>query len=107
MKIKLDLSHYAMKAYLNNATGVNTTKFAKKIDLANLNSDADKLDIEKLKNGPTNLNNLKNNLDKLGADKSVPVPVDLSKLSDVLKMMLLKKICIKLRSNILKIKYHS
>ena len=46
MKIKLDLSHYAMKAYLNNATGVNTTKFAKKIDLANLNSDADKLDID-------------------------------------------------------------
>ena len=106
MKIKLDLSHYAMKAYLNNATGVNATKFAKKIDLANLNSDADKLDIEKLKNGPTNLHNLKNNLDKLGADKSVPVPVDLSKLSDVLKMMLLKKNCIKLRSNILKIKYH-
>ena len=52
-----------MKAYLNNAAGVNTTKFAKKIDLANLNSDADKLDIEKLKNGPTNLHNLKNNLD--------------------------------------------
>ena len=107
MKIKLDLSHYATKADLNNATGGNTTKFAKRIDLANLNSDADKLDIEKLKNGPTNLHNLKNNLDKLGADKSVPVPVDLSKLSDVLKMMLLKKICIKLRSNILKIKYHS
>ena len=49
---------------------------------------------------------MKNNLDKLGVDKSVPIPVDLSKLSDVLKMMLLKKIYIKLRSNILKIKYH-
>ena len=46
MKIKLDLSHYATKTDLNNATGVNTTKFAKRVDLANLNSDADKLDID-------------------------------------------------------------
>ena len=32
----------------------------KKTDLANLNSNSDKLDIDKLKNVPTNLSNLKN-----------------------------------------------
>ena len=30
-------------------------------------------------------------VDKLDIDKLVPVPVDLSKLSDVVKMMLLKR----------------
>ena len=41
----------------------------------------------------TNLASLKTEVDKLGIDKLVPVPVDLSKLSDVVKMMLLKKMC--------------
>ena len=36
MKGELDLSNYATKAHLNNATGVDTSKFAKKINLANL-----------------------------------------------------------------------
>ena len=44
-----------------------------------------------MKNVPTNVSNLKNKVDKLDVDKLVPVPVDLSKLSDVVKMMLLKK----------------
>ena len=61
---------------------VNTSKFAKKVDLANLKSSVDKLDIDKLKNVPTNLSNLKSKLDKLDADKLVPVLVDLSKLSN-------------------------
>ena len=56
---KLDLLNYATKVDLKNATGVNTSNFAKKADLANLNSNVDKLDIDKLKNVPTNLNNLK------------------------------------------------
>ena len=43
------MSNYATKADLKNATGVNT-KFAKKVDLANLKSHVDKLDIGKLKN---------------------------------------------------------
>ena len=41
----------------------------------------------------TNLANLKTEVDKLAIDKLVPVPVDLSKLNDVVKMMLLKKMC--------------
>ena len=55
VKVELDLSNYATKSDLKNATGVDTSKFAKKVDLANLKSDANKLDIDKLKNIPTNL----------------------------------------------------
>ena len=35
MKAELDISNYARKADLKNATGVNTSKLAKKVDLAN------------------------------------------------------------------------
>ena len=48
----------------------------KKVDLANLKSDVDKLDIDKLKNVPTNLSYLKNKANKLNADILVPAPVD-------------------------------
>ena len=77
----------------------------KKFDLANLKSDVDKLDIDKLKNVPTNLSNLKSKVDKLDVDKLVPVLVDLSKLSDVVKNYDVKKMYIMLRSKLLKIKY--
>ena len=40
----------------------------------------------------TNLANVKTEVDKLEIDKLVPYPVDLSKPSDVVKMMLLKKL---------------
>ena len=43
--------------------------FAKKVDLANLKSNVDKLDIDKLKKFPTNLKNLKGKVDKLDVDK--------------------------------------
>ena len=72
-------------------------KFAKQVDLTNLKSDANKLDIDKLENVPTNLNNLKSKVDKLDVDKLVPVPVDLSKRSDGVKMMLSKKMYIMIR----------
>ena len=85
VKVELVLSNYAANADLKNATGVDTSKFAKKVDLINLKSNVDKLDIDKLKNVPTNLSNLKSKVDKLNVDKLVPVPVDLSKLSDVIK----------------------
>ena len=49
VKLGLDLSNYATKADLKNATGFDTLKFAKKIDLVNLKSDVEKLDIDKLK----------------------------------------------------------
>ena len=50
VKVELDLSNYATKTDLKNAAGVDTSDFAKKTDLANLKSDVDKLDIDKLKN---------------------------------------------------------
>ena len=53
-KVELDLSNYATKADLKNATGVDTSDFSKKTDLASLNSSVDKVDIDKLKNVPTN-----------------------------------------------------
>ena len=59
MKVEIDFSNYATKSYLKNATGVDTSKFAKKVDLVNLKSNVDKLDIDKLKNAPNNLSNLK------------------------------------------------
>ena len=49
--------------------------FAKKTDLSNLESDLDKLDIDKFKNIPSNLSNLKSKVDKIDADKLVPIPV--------------------------------
>ena len=58
VKVELDLSNYATKADLTNATGVDTSKFAKKVDSASLKY-VDKLDIDKLKNVPTDLSNLK------------------------------------------------
>ena len=73
------------------AGGVDTSKFAKQVDLTNLKSDANKLDIDKLENVPTNLNNLKSKVDKLDVDNLVLVPVDLRKLSDVVKQYLVKK----------------
>ena len=63
MKVELDLSNYATKADLKNAAGVDTLKFAKKVDLASLKSEIDKFDIGKLET----------------------TSVDLSKLSDAVK----------------------
>ena len=68
-----------------NATGTDTSSFAKKVDLTK--SNVGKLDIGKLKNVPTNLSNLKSKVDRL----DVPVPVDLSKLTDVVKNNVVKK----------------
>ena len=69
MENELDLYYYATKGDLKDATGVNASKFAKNVDLANLKSSVDKLDIEKLKTAP----------------------VGLSKLSDVIKNYIVKK----------------
>ena len=91
MKAELDLSNYATKADVKNARGVDTSKFAKRVDLASLKSNIEKLDIDKLKNGSTNLSNFESKVDKLDADKLVSVPVDLSNLSDVVKNDVVKK----------------
>ena len=60
---------YATKTDLKNVTHVDTSSFALKTNIANLKTEVDKLDIEKL----------------------APVPVDLSKVSDVVKNDFVKK----------------
>ena len=73
INIKVDLSNYATKTDIKNILHIDTSGFALKLNLANLKTEIEKLDINKL----------------------VPVPVDLSKLSDVVKkIMLLKKLCV-------------
>ena len=69
IKVKLDLWNYATKTDLKIVTHVDTSSSALKSNLANLKTEVDKLDIDKL----------------------VPVPVDLSKLSDVVKNDVVKK----------------
>ena len=70
IKVKIDLSNYATKTDFKNVTHFDTSSFALKSNLGSLKTEVDKLDIDKL----------------------VPVSIDLSKLSDVVKMMLLKKL---------------
>ena len=76
-KVELDLSNYATEADLENATGVDTLDFTKKTDWANLKSDVDKLDIDKLKNVPSNLSILKSKVNKLDIVKLETIPVKL------------------------------
>ena len=69
INFKADLSNYATKADLRNATGTDRSKLTAKSDLVSLKAEVYKLDIDKL----------------------VPVPVDLGKLSDVVKNDVVKK----------------
>ena len=69
IKVKIDLSNYATKADIKNISHVHTSRFALKTILANLKTEVDKLDIDKL----------------------VSVPTDLSKLSNVVKNDVVKK----------------
>ena len=68
INVKVDLSNCATKADIKNISHVDTSSFALKTNLANLKTEVDKLDIDKL----------------------VPVPVDLSKLNDVVKNVVKK-----------------
>ena len=69
INVKVDLSNYATKTDLKNVTHVDTSIFAVKANLANLKTEVDKLNIDKL----------------------APVPFGLSKLSDVVKNGVVKK----------------
>ena len=69
INVKVNLSNYATKADIKNISHVDTSSFALKTNLANLKTEVDNLDIDKL----------------------VPVPIDLSKLSDVVKNDVVKK----------------
>ena len=70
INVRLDLSNYAAKIDIKNISYVDTSSFALKSNLASLKTEVDKIDINKL----------------------VPVFVDLSKLSDVVKTDVVKKI---------------
>ena len=70
IKVKIDLSNYATKTDIKNISHVGTSNFALKTNLASLKTEVEKLDIDKL----------------------VPIPVDLSKLSDVVKNDVVKKL---------------
>ena len=72
------LNGKAVNAHLKNVTDVDTSKFAKKVDLVGLKSKVHKLDTDKLEKLRTGLNSLKSKVDKLDINKLVPVPVDLN-----------------------------
>ena len=76
IKVELDLSNYATKSDLKNATCANTPQFARKDDLANLKLKADKLDIDKLDKVQSGLNNLESKIDKLDIGKLKTYPTD-------------------------------
>ena len=61
VKVELDLSNYATKADVKNATGFDT--FPKKFDVSSLKY-VDKLDIDELKNVLSNLSYLQSKVDK-------------------------------------------
>ena len=63
VKIALDLSNYATKTDLKSATGIYTSNLALKSNLAKLKAVVDKIDVEKLKTAPTELNKLSNVVD--------------------------------------------
>ena len=71
IKVKIDFSNYTTKTDIKNISHIDTSSFAPKTNLANLKTEVDKLDIDKL----------------------VSIPVDLSKLSDVVKNDVVKKLC--------------
>ena len=87
INVKVDLSNYATKADIQNITHIDSSNFVLKTNLANLKTEVDKLDIDKLGSLPNNLSNLKTKVDKLNIDKLVPV----SKLSDVDKNEVVQK----------------
>ena len=69
INVKVDLSNYATKTDLKSVAYVDTSSFTLKTSLANLKTEVDKLDTDKVKT----------------------VPVELSKLSDVVKKEVVKK----------------
>ena len=60
IKVELDLSSYATKSDLKNATGVDTSKFSIGFCLVRLKSDVYDLDIDKSKTIPVVLSKLSN-----------------------------------------------
>ena len=55
VKVELDLTNYATKNDLKNITHVDVSSFASKTNLAALQSEVDKIDVDKLKTAPVDL----------------------------------------------------
>ena len=68
VKVELGLTNYARKMDLKNITHVDVSSFASKTNLAALETEVDKIDIDKLKTAPTDLakftNAVQNDVDK-------------------------------------------
>ena len=60
VKLELDLSNYATKTDLKNVTHVDVNSFASKTNLAALKTEVDKIDVDKLKATPIDLDRLSN-----------------------------------------------
>ena len=60
IKVQLDLTNYATKNDLKNITHVDVSTYASKTNLAALKSEVDKIDVDKLKTTPTDLDRLSN-----------------------------------------------
>ena len=60
INVKVDLSYYATKLDLKNATGIDTFKLALKSNVASLKAETDQIDIDKLKTVPVDLSKLNN-----------------------------------------------
>ena len=60
VKVELDLTNYATKTDLNDITQVDTSSFASKTNLAALKTEVDKIDVDKLKTTPIDLDRLSN-----------------------------------------------
>ena len=60
IKVELDLTNYATKTDLKNITHVDVSSFASKTNLAVLNTEVDKIDVDKLKTAPIDLAKLSN-----------------------------------------------
>ena len=83
VKVVLDLSIYATKKELEDATGIDTSDLAAKKDFIALKAEVRKLNINKLVNVPTTLNNLKTKVNDLDVEKLKTASVDLKKLIHV------------------------
>ena len=59
VEVEIDLFNNARKTDFKNVAGIDASSFTKKADLANLKSNVDKLDADKLENVTTNLIDLK------------------------------------------------
>ena len=60
------MSNYATKTDLKDVTGVDTSKFAKNVDLASLKPNVNQLDVDKLKNVPSaKINKIKGEIPRI------------------------------------------